>query len=215
MNHIKAVLFDYDGVLADTMEDMHTAWSYAINVYTKIKLARDFFFLLEGKPSKQMAEDLMNKYKIDKRWIEEVIREKEEYYFKNNNFKINEKIIEIVNLLKKKGILIGVVSGAPRSRIIKMTPSWIIDKCDVIVTSDDVSKGKPDPQPYLRAVEKLGIKKHEVIVIENAPLGIESAIKAGLFCIAIESTLHRRYLKNAHKTLKDFDEMLVYFRSKF
>jgi len=211
----KSVLFDYDGVLADTMEDMYAAWAYAIKLYARAKLSRNFFFLSEGKSSRQMAEDLMNKYKIDKHLIGNIIREKEKYYLKNNNFKINEEIIEIVNLLKKRGVLIGIVSGAPRSRITRMVPPWILDKFDAIVTSDDVTKGKPDPKPYIKAVEKLGIHEDETTVIENAPLGIESAIRAGTNCIAIESTLNRRYLSKANKIFKNFKDLYLYFSTRY
>ena len=56
-----------------------------------------------------------------------------------------------------------------------------------MVTAFDVKQGKPHPEPYLTALEKSGLKANQVVVIENAPLGIESAVAAGLFTIAINT----------------------------
>lgn len=211
----KAVLFDYDGVLADTMQDMYTAWSFALNVYKKVKVSKTFFFLLEGMPAKRMSEKLVKKYNIDKNVIPDIIKQKEDYYFKNNKFKLNDKTIRIVNYLKLRGVLTAIVSGAPRRRIYKMLSSSILSTFDTIVTSDDVRRGKPDPEPFLTAVKKLKVKKKYAIVVENAPLGIESAKKAGIYCIAVESTLQKKYLLKADKVLKDFDDVFVYFKQIF
>lgn len=211
----KAVLFDYDGVLADTMQDMYTAWSFALNVYKKVKLSKTFFFLLEGMPAQGMSEKLVNKYNIDKGIINDIIKQKDDYYFKNNKFKINGKTMRIVNYLKQRGVLTAIVSGAPRRRIYKMISPSILSKFDSVVTSDDVRRGKPDPESFLKAVKKLKVRKKNTIVIENAPLGVESAKKAGIYCIAVESTLQKKYLLKADKVLKDFDDVLVYFKQIF
>jgi beta-phosphoglucomutase-like phosphatase (HAD superfamily) len=62
---------------------------------------------------------------------------------------------------------------------------------------DEVRHGKPHPEPYLRALKKMRIGSEDAIVIENAPFGIRSAKKAGLACIALETSLCRAYLKSA------------------
>ena len=69
-----------------------------------------------------------------------------------------------------------------------------------IITSDDVSFGKPNPEPYIKALNKLNLSSHQCIVIENAPLGIEAAKSAGITCFALETTLDRSYLTNADET---------------
>ena len=56
-----------------------------------------------------------------------------------------------------------------------------------MVTAVDVKKGKPDPEPYLMAMQKGGYKQNEVIVVENAPLGVKSAVAAGAFTIAVNT----------------------------
>jgi len=66
-----------------------------------------------------------------------------------------------------------------------------------VVTGDSVKKGKPHPEPYLKAASVLGLRPKQCLVVENAPFGIASAKKAGMFCIAITTSLPRDYLKQA------------------
>jgi beta-phosphoglucomutase len=67
----------------------------------------------------------------------------------------------------------------------------------VVVTGNDVAHGKPDPEPYRLALNKLEITPGDAVVIENAPLGIESAKAAGIRCIAVATSLPESYLKKA------------------
>jgi beta-phosphoglucomutase len=69
---------------------------------------------------------------------------------------------------------------------------------DVIVTGDDTDKGKPDPDPYLKGIRKLGLNRLDCVVVENAPLGIRSAKEAGVdYVIAVTTTLDASYLQEA------------------
>lgn len=67
----------------------------------------------------------------------------------------------------------------------------------VIVTGNDVKHGKPHPEPYLRSLQRLKIKPKDAVVIENAPFGILSAKQAGMACLALETSLPRKYLTGA------------------
>jgi beta-phosphoglucomutase len=60
-----------------------------------------------------------------------------------------------------------------------------------------VKRGKPHPEPYIKCAKLLGLKPSECVVIENAPFGIESAKKAGMFCIALTTSLPKAYLRKA------------------
>ncbi|MGE5437612.1 MAG: HAD family hydrolase, partial [Syntrophothermus sp.] len=82
---------------------------------------------------------------------------------------------------------------------------------DVIVSGEDVHKAKPNPDPYLTAQKELGMAINECVVIENAPLGIESAKAAGMICIAIESTLGKEYLQKADFLINTISEVSGFF----
>ena len=82
---------------------------------------------------------------------------------------------------------------------------------DFIQTGDETEKPKPDPEPYLKCAKGLGITPDEAVVIENAPLGVESAKSAGMICIALTSTVGAEYLRRADFViggLKDAEEII-------
>jgi beta-phosphoglucomutase len=208
----KAVLFDYDGVIADTMRDMYEAWRYSCLLHMNIKIPEREFFLMEGYTAKKIAEELCNKYKIDNSLIDSILKDKEDYYLKNNNFKLYKGIEETIVFIKNKGLKIAIVSGAPKVRIRKMIGPKLFNKFDLVIGAGDVRKGKPHPDPYEKALSVFGILPKEAIVIENAPLGISSARAAKIYCIAIESTLEKTYLKRANKIVNDVQNLLMYLK---
>jgi len=65
----------------------------------------------------------------------------------------------------------------------------LLRKFDVVLTSEDVPRGKPHPDPYLEAARRLGVRPEECLVVENAPMGIRAAKAAGMRCLAVLSTL--------------------------
>ena len=75
------------------------------------------------------------------------------------------------------------------------------------ITGDEVKKGKPNPEPFLKAIELLKIPVKDIAVIENAPCGIQAAKRAGLFCIALETSLPKRYLKGADIIFRSFAQL--------
>jgi beta-phosphoglucomutase len=70
-----------------------------------------------------------------------------------------------------------------------------------------VQNGKPHPEPYLKALQKLSLKPSQAIVFENAPFGIRSAQSAGLVCLALETSLPRAFLKKADEVFCSFKDM--------
>ena len=79
---------------------------------------------------------------------------------------------------------------------------------DFIITGDEVPRAKPFPDPFLTAAHQLGLRPEECVVVENAPLGIESARNAGMRCVAIETTLGKEYLTSADHVLQNIAELL-------
>jgi beta-phosphoglucomutase-like phosphatase (HAD superfamily) len=93
-----------------------------------------------------------------------------------------------------------VVSGASSHEVKSLLEkSNLINHFDLIVTGDDLSVGKPSPQPFIKALEKLGLDTKDGLVVENSPLGVDSAIKAGIEYIVI--------LNNTPLTIEDFSNL--------
>jgi beta-phosphoglucomutase-like phosphatase (HAD superfamily) len=99
------------------------------------------------------------------------------------------------------------VTGTSRHELDEMLPDEIKNLFSVIVTGSDVRFGKPHPEPYQQSLKRLNIEPEKAIVIENAPLGIRSAKRAGLKCFALETSLSREYLKEADYIFRSFKEL--------
>ncbi len=89
----------------------------------------------------------------------------------------------------------------------KILPKKIYKLFDVIVAGNNVKKGKPHPEPYLKAAKLLNLKIDECVVVENAPYGIESAKCAGMYCIAISTSLPREFLTRADVVIDDIGKI--------
>ncbi len=106
-----------------------------------------------------------------------------------------------------------MVSGSHADTIDKIVNKFFPNYFDVIITGSDLERGKPDPAPYLKALEKLELAKNECIVIENAPLGITAAKRAGLYCVAVASTLEPEKVQHADLVFNDHSALLEYLKS--
>ncbi len=203
----KAVIFDMDGVIVDSMPYHFLAWYEALrplgvrvscfDVYSKEgerweKSLKDFLTHARIKPTRKILEQIfISRQKIFKK------------YFRRLLFKGAE---EFLFCLKGK-YLLGLVTGTPAQGIAKILPKRVKDLFDCVVAGDHVKKGKPHPEPYLTAARKLGLKPAECIVVENAPYGIESAKRAGMFCVAVTTSLPKEYLKKADIVVENLEEI--------
>lgn len=206
MKKYKAILFDFDGVIGKTMEDNYKAWKHAFSKYG-IKIDKVEYFLLEGMNVKKIAEHFLKKNSENLSLSDRIVKLKEKYYLENNRFSVYKGVKKLLLGLKKDGYLLGLVSGGTNERIKKSLNSNLLKYFDCVVTGDMTKKCKPDPEPYLIAAKKLSVSSSNCLVVENAPLGIESAKKAGMYCIAVCSTLDRKYLKKANKTINNLTEL--------
>ena len=114
---------------------------------------------------------------------------------------------QYLRYLKKRKFLLALVTGTARHEVQKILHKELFAMFDVIVTGDEVKQGKPHPEPFLKALKELKVSPREAIVIENAPLGNESAKRAGLFCAALETSQPEKYLKKADIIRKTFAQL--------
>lgn len=206
---IKAIIFDMDGVLTDSMGYHIKCWKTAFKEFN-IQTTNEEIALLEGMPSKEIINTISKKYSIKlspktKKEIAETKRKKMDQIFK---LKIYSNIKKILTILKNKQIKLALVTGSNKDFTKNIIKKEFKNLFEVIVTGDDVKIGKPNPEPYLIASKKLKIQKQNILVIENAPLGITSATKAKLKTYALSTTLNKKYLKDAEKIFPSHKELL-------
>jgi len=104
---------------------------------------------------------------------------------------------------------LAIVSGAARSEIETVLRAAGLDVFDVIVSAEGVTRGKPDPEGYLLALEQLRVRAADAVAIEDAPPGIAAAKAAGLRCVAVLGTAPRERLADADEIASRLDSGLV------
>ncbi len=203
----KAVLFDFDGVLADSHGDNVAAWRKAFAAMN-IPFDEHKYLLLEGNRSPEIIRSLLESIGANLDCVEKLIAMKHEFHAADAKFKLYPKVQEVVQQLKSRGLQIAVVSGGSRRRLFNKESETFLRTFDVVIAGEDCKLGKPHPDPYLKAAEQLGLKPDQCLVIENAPLGIRSAKSAKMACVAIASTLAAEDLNEADFVLASIDQLL-------
>ena len=114
----------------------------------------------------------------------------------------------------RENVPLGLVTGASKIRLDATLSTDFMSYFGVIVTGEQNIRPKPSPDPYLKAVRELGMPPLCSIAVENAPLGIRSAKSAGLYCLAISSTLDSKFLSEADVVVKNLYEAGEWMQSK-
>ena len=188
---LRAVLFDMDGVLYNSMPYHAKAWHRAMAQFG-YDLPEDEVYMHEGRT----GASTVNLVSMRQRGVEETEERIQEIYKVKsdlfNEFPPSEPMVgalELLRQLKEQGLMILIVTGSgQRSLLDKLNHHYPdIFRRELMVTAFDVKHGKPHPEPYLMGMQKGGLTPEECIVVENAPLGVRAAKAAGIFTIAVNT----------------------------
>jgi beta-phosphoglucomutase len=167
--------------------------SRAIKELTNHEIDKKNIFLLEGMPSSDLVKEIFRRENINKKidldddLAKQIGSRKEQVFKQIQNAKGIDGAKELLEDLTSNcgmSCIKAVVSGAARDEVEAILDKNIGNKYfDFIITGDDIEKGKPNPAPFLIALNKMELSTSQVIVVENSPLGVEAANKAGLECI--------------------------------
>lgn len=186
---IKAIFFDMDGVLYDSMPNHEYTWIESFKT-VGIDFPAEEAYLNEGRTGFSMIRYAFEKY------LNKTASEQEQhavYGTKTLLMKEQPKapilpaMQNLLLTLKSNGIAVYVVTGSKQPSLVdKLDDNFGVNKANII-SGRDVKQGKPHPEPYLIALKRSGLKKEECLVVENAPLGVESAKAAGIYTIAVNT----------------------------
>ena len=209
---IEALIFDMDGVLIDSMHLHALAWKTAF-MEAGISIDERDIFALEGENDIGIVKRVLGMSGNDPTEMETrlstvsaTVPARKHQLFDRNSVTVFDGVDEMLRQIKDK-FMLAVVSGSD-SRIVEiMMEKYFPGIFDVIVSGDDTENGKPAPDPYNKAVEMLGVRKDNCIVVENAILGVESAKNAGIFTVGLPTYLTRKELEHADIVLHDHAEL--------
>ena len=189
--NVRAILFDMDGVLFDSMKNHAEAWVRAMKENNLI-MSREDVYMNEGRTGEGTIDIFARE-----QWGREATDEEKEYIYKVKSDIFNtlphvepiEGALELLQAVKGMGIERVIVTGSGQKSLLERLEKNFpgIFKAELMVTAFDVKHGKPHPEPYLMGLEKAGISAEEAMVVENAPLGVQSAKGAGIFTIAVNT----------------------------
>jgi len=187
----KAVLFDMDGVLYDSMPNHAIAWHESMATYG-IDMTTNDAYATEGA----RGIDTIRKMVLEQQGRDITLEEAQQMYeLKSSIFHSLEEapvmpgILSLMRQIRDGGLSIGVVTGSGQRPLIARLLDDFGEFLDTshITTAYDVTRGKPHPDPYLKGMAKAGIKPWETFVVENAPLGVKAGSASRAFTIAVNT----------------------------
>jgi beta-phosphoglucomutase len=204
----KAILWDMDGVIADSYSFHFAAWQ---ETFAKrgIKFTKEDFTKLFGTRNDFIIGSIMGR-ELPERDVKIMVQEKEEKFRRKatGNIKPFPGAVRLLNAIKKGNFKLGLVSSTPKENIdLVLSELNLGGMFDCIVFGQEVSESKPSPQIYLLAARELEVTPNDCLVIEDSPLGVKAAKTAGMKCLAIANTHPRQKLEEADKVFDSLEKV--------
>jgi beta-phosphoglucomutase family hydrolase len=197
-HRLEAVLWDLDGVIADTAECHYQAWR---GVFGKrgVEFSREDFMRFFGRRHDTIIKFALGK-DLPPQEFEAIAAEKQADYRRrvSMNMKALPGAVELLKTLREHGIKSAIASSAPIENItIILRGLGIEEYFQAVAPGTEVPEGKPSPQVFLLAAERLNVDPGNCVVIEDAIAGVSAARRAGMKCVAVTNSHPASALKKA------------------
>lgn len=209
-SRLEAVIWDMDGVIADTAQYHFRAWQDAFRRrgvnFTEEDFRRNF-----GQRNDTIIHNTLGQ-NLPPDEVDKIADEKEANYRRRvaSNARALPGAIELMQALRRRGIKMAIASSAPMGNIRLVAGSLgILDCFQAIVWGREVTEGKPSPQGFLLAAKKLGVEPRNCVVIEDAIAGVAAAKRAGMKCVAVTNTHPVQSLKEADQVVDSLEKVNV------
>lgn len=202
MKKIKGVLFDMDGVIFDTEKAYLDTWTKVFKSYG-YDLKKETYISIMGTGRENAVRTFKNAFGNDIP-MEEMYKDKDRILkeiIESGKVPVKDGAVELLAYLREKNIKTALATSARMWRAeTQLNLAGINKMFNEIVCGDEIKNLKPNPEIFLKAAEKLGLKPDECIVIEDSPAGIQAAYNAGTYGIHVED------LKKADETIKKYSK---------
>ena len=207
---IQAVFFDLDGVIADTLHYHFLAWD---KMFRELggSVSEHSVLLHEGRASREILPTFLEEagVSLPQEEHEAFIDRKREYYRSIVEVTYFPHVFEVIEELRNRGYRTALVTASSLKNMQAALTEEHRTLFDFLITGDEVKRAKPHPDPYLAPMHHMNLAPEHCVVIENAPLGIESAKNAGMVCVAVETTLPEEYLGQADIVIHEIRDLLA------
>jgi beta-phosphoglucomutase family hydrolase len=203
---IEAVLWDLDGVLVDTALLHYEAWRQFLNELGR-SLSEEEFRRTFGLRNDLILREILGDVPAED--LRRLSERKEALFRQHAAGQITPLpgAVELVRRSRERGRRTALVTSTPRANIdFVLEQVGLTGAFDTIVTAEDVSRGKPDPEGFLLAARRLGVPPERCLVIEDAPGGIEGARRAGMHSLAVTTTHPREALSSADAVVDSLND---------
>lgn len=204
---IKAVIFDMDGVLIEARDWHYESLNKALGLFGSEITRYDHLVTFDGLPTKKKLEmlslegglpvklhDFINDLKQEYTW--EIVYTKCKPIF-HHRYALSK--------LKSEGIVLSVCSNSVRKTIeLMMERSGLMPYLDFFISNQDVVKGKPDPEIYIKAIERMGLLPRECLIVEDNQNGVKAALASGANLLKVENPDDVTY-QNIVKRIKEIE----------
>jgi HAD superfamily hydrolase (TIGR01509 family) len=192
---IRAIVFDMDGTLVDAKDWHFHALNDALSIFGLEISAQDHDSRFDGLPTRKKLEILSEEMGLPKSLhniISSIKQDRTLRFVANECFPKMEQLL-MFQWIRSKGLLLAVATNSIRRTAEQMLSSaGLMGQLDVLLTNEDVSLPKPDPEIYLRAAFELGVLPHECLVVEDNEYGVTSATIAGCQVVRVSQVEQTR-----------------------
>lgn len=212
---IEAVIFDMNGVIVDDEPVHELAFKEVCKKYGIILTSKDYSNLCLGRTDKECFLNIIEESNVKdvnvNRFVNNLVNLKSRKYLEliQKHIKAFPHAIQLIKQLKHN-FRLALTSSSSRDEISMILTHFKINGFfEIIVSAQDVTNGKPNPEPYLLTAKKLEVKPKNCLVIEDSKNGVESAKSAGMYCIGIHNPLISQDLSKANIEVDSLKEISV------
>ena len=214
---IKAIIFDMDGLMIDSERVTFECYQERLKDMN-LTMDEKIYKTLLGKPIKGIYQRFYDVYGNDFP-IENVIQDVHQLMaerFETEGVPVKKGLVELLHYLKDNNYKTIVATSSNRDRVDKiLAQAKITEFFDDSICGDEVTKGKPNPEVFLKSCQKLGVNVDEAIVLEDSEAGIQASYDANIKVICIPDMKYpeKQYEEKTFKILKDLTEVTAYLKS--
>ncbi|MBN2100428.1 HAD family phosphatase [Candidatus Dojkabacteria bacterium] len=217
----KAFIFDMDGTIVDLEQLNYRGYADTLKKFFNIDLSNDDYQrFFSGKRTKEGFDGVLADRKVSEYDVDELIsdfRKGKRYNLENHPdevIKLKDGVPDLLHFLKNRCYPTCLATSSVREFATLILKHFDLEKLfDFTLTAEDVSEGKPSPQIYNIAVERVGVDKQEAVVFEDSRNGIASAKSAGILCVGVLTEgLNDSYVNSADFVIRDFTKILSFLK---